>query len=80
MGSLVARLDRRLGRAPVDTGLAVENEAVGATSACDGPTIDRAAFAQELAALLFSLHGTELTVPMKSVGPAVYPEDDQAAS
>jgi vancomycin resistance protein YoaR len=50
---------------PVDAGLAVDdNGTVSTVEAQSGWVVDRAALQQQLSGLLFTLHGTELEVPM----------------
>jgi vancomycin resistance protein YoaR len=65
---------------PVDAGLAVDdNGTVSTVEAQSGYVVDRAALQEQLSGLLFTLHGTELEVPMMVKEAEVKAEEETTA-
>lgn len=64
---------------PVDAGLAFDHGEIRVIEGQKGRVVDQDALREQLKALLFTLHATELTVPMKVQEPAIQAEDTQEA-
>lgn len=64
---------------PVDAGLAIENGKITVVEGNKGTVVDRDTLREELKALLFTLHATELEVPMVVKEPEVQADAHEAA-
>ena len=64
---------------PVNAGLTIDGSTVRIVEGQKGNVVDQATLRQELKDLLFTLHATELPVPMMIKEPTVQAEDNAAA-
>jgi vancomycin resistance protein YoaR len=79
MDALLAEIAGELDLPPINAGLVIDGKNVKAMKGQKGLVVDQAALREQLKALLFSLHATELEIPMMVEEPAVMADDfDQA--
>jgi vancomycin resistance protein YoaR len=64
---------------PVNPGLTIHGDQIDVVEGQPGTVVDQATLRQQLKELLFTLHATELPVPMVVKDPQVQAEDTQAA-
>jgi len=79
MDELTARVAEDVDLPPVNAGLAFAGTEVKVVEGRKGRVVDQPALRERLEALLFTLHGTGLTVPMVVKEPAIQAEDSQEA-
>ena len=79
MDSFVARMAKELDILPVNAGLAIENGKIKVIEGLNGQVVDQAGLAEQLSALLVTLHSTTVEVPIVVKEPDVQAEDNQAA-
>ncbi len=79
LGTFVGGLAKELDIAPVNAGLAIENGKIKVIEGLNGQVVAQASLAEELSALLVTLHSTTLEVPIVVKEPDVKAEDNQAA-
>jgi len=79
MGEVLAGVAKELDVPPVDAGLAIDGTEIAVVEGRKGWVVDRDALRRGLEGLLFTLHATELPVPMMVKDPDVLAEDSQTA-
>jgi vancomycin resistance protein YoaR len=79
MDSLLAEIAQELDVPPVNAGLVIEGSYIRAIEGQSGTVVDRDGLRRQLESVLFSLHATELPIPMIAKEPDVKVEDNQAA-
>ncbi len=73
--ALIAQIADDLDLPPVNAGLLIEGSTLRITRGQKGLVVDRELLKEQLKTLLFSLHGTQLPVPMAVKEPEVQAED-----
>jgi len=79
LDSLIASVAKVLDVPAVNAGLTIANGKITVVEDKPGTVVDREKLREQLKALLFTLHATELPVPMKVDKPAVVAQDTQEA-
>ena len=79
MDALIASVAKVLDVPAVNAGLTIKDGKITVIEDKPGTVVDRDKLRQQLKALLFSFHATELPVPMKVDTPAVVAQDTQKA-
>ncbi len=79
LDAYIAGVAKQLDIQPVNAGLAIDGSQIRVIEGLDGQAVDRAKLAEDLTALLVTLHSTSVEVPIEVVEPAVKAEDNQAA-
>lgn len=79
MDYFLAGLARALDVPPVNPGLVIDGDNIEVIEGHKGTVVDQAALRARLKALLFSLHNTEVNIPMKVEEPKVRVDDTQMA-
>ena len=79
MDALIASVAKVLDVPAVNAGLTIKDGKITVIEDKPGTVVDRDKLRQQLKALLFSFHATELPVPMKVDSPAVVAQDTQKA-
>jgi vancomycin resistance protein YoaR len=79
MDEALEKIAQELDVPPVNAGLAIDGGKIRVIEGQKGRVVDRDNLRQQLEALLFTLHATELTVPLVVRDPAVMSEDNQQA-
>ncbi len=79
MDALIASVAKVLDVPAVNAGLTIKNGKITVIEDKPGMVVDRDKLRQQLKALLFSFHATDLPVPMKVDTPAVVAQDTQKA-
>jgi vancomycin resistance protein YoaR len=79
LDAYIAGIAKELDIQPVNAGLAIENSTIRVIEGLDGRAVDRAELAEDLTALLVTLHSTSVEVPIVVVEPEVKAEDNRAA-
>ena len=79
MDALIASVAKVLDVPAVNAGLTIKDGKITVSEDKPGTVVDRDKLRQQLKALLFSFHATELPVPMKVDSPAVVAQDTQKA-
>ena len=79
MDALIASVAKVLDVPAVNAGLTIKDGKITVIEDKPGTVVDREKLRQQLKALLFSFHATELPVPMKVDTPAVVAQDTQKA-
>ncbi len=79
MNEVVANIAREIDIPPVDPGLAIDGTEIKIIEGKSGLVVDRAKLREELKALLFTLHTTELKVPTVVEEPSMTVEDNRRA-
>lgn len=75
----LAGIAREIDVAPVNAGLAIDGTQIRVIEDQNGTAVDRAGLAEELTAILVTLHSTEMEIPMTVVEPEVRAEDNAEA-
>ncbi|MBN1631621.1 MAG: VanW family protein [Thermoleophilia bacterium] len=76
LDEVIADVARRLDVPPVNASVAIENGQVRVLEGKEGNVVDREALRGQLEAILFTLHATEIAVPMVVKEPDVKAEDN----
>jgi len=71
LDTLISGVAKELDKPPVNAGVKVADGTVTVVEGTDGLVVDQAGLRTSLKAILFSLHSTELPVPMKVTAPAI---------
>ncbi len=71
LDTLIAEVAQTLDKPPVNASLAIHDGQVKITEGSDGFVVDQGQLKNELKALLFSLHATDLPIPMTVREPAI---------
>jgi vancomycin resistance protein YoaR len=79
MDKVLGDLAQELDVPPVNAGLAIDGATIEVIEGQNGTVVDRDTLREELKALLFTLHATELEIPLVVKGPDVQAEDNRAA-
>jgi vancomycin resistance protein YoaR len=79
MDGVLAEVAKEIDLPPVDAGLVIDGTEVRVVEGQKGRVMDQEAVRDELKALLFSLHSTELDVPMVLKEPEILAEDSAGA-
>jgi vancomycin resistance protein YoaR len=79
MDELLAGIAQEIDVPPVNPGLAIDGKTITAVEGQKGRVIDQDALREQLQTLLFTLHATELPIPMVTKEPALQAEDNQQA-
>ena len=79
MDDLLHMVAQELDNPPIDAGIIIEDGKVRAVEGKRGKVVDQDTLREELKALLFTLHATELEVPLVVKEPEVQAEDNQEA-
>jgi vancomycin resistance protein YoaR len=79
LDTTISDVAKKLDRPPVNAGVTVKGSEVTVVEGTDGLVVDQAALRGSLKSLLFSLHSTELRVPMKVLAPAIQAANTSAA-
>jgi vancomycin resistance protein YoaR len=77
--ALLAGIAEELDVPPVNAGLAIEGTEIKVIEGKNGQVVDQESLAADLAAVLVSLHSTDLEIPIVVKEPAVKAEDNQQA-
>lgn len=79
LDQVVGQVADELDLPPINAGLLLEGSSIKVMKGQKGLVVDRQALREELKRLLFTLHGTELAVPMAVREPEVIAEDFEEA-
>lgn len=79
MDEVLAEVAKEIDMPPVNAGLIIDGTDVRMVEGQKGRVVDQAAVREELKTLLFTLHATELPVPMVLKEPEIQAEDGQGA-
>ena len=79
MDEVLAEVAKEIDVPPVDAGLVIDGTEVRVVEGQKGRVMDQAAVREELKALLFTLHSTELPVPMVLKDPDIMAQDSAGA-
>jgi vancomycin resistance protein YoaR len=79
MDAFLAMIAGELDDPPIDAGLKVLNGKIEVVDAESGYVVDQATLREQLKELLFSLHASDVEIPMVVKEPSVQAEDNQAA-
>ena len=79
MDGILARVAQELDIPPVNPGLAIDGVKIKVIDGQKGRVVDQNILREQLKGLLFTLHATELTVPMVVKDPTVQAEGSQKA-
>ncbi|MBN1321200.1 MAG: VanW family protein [Thermoleophilia bacterium] len=79
MDDLLHVVAQELDDPPVDAGIVIDDGKVKAVEGKKGTVVDQDKLREDLKALLFTLHGTELEIPMVVKEPGVQADDNREA-
>ncbi len=79
MDEVLAEVAKEVDMPPVDAGLVIDGTIVKVVEGQKGRVVDQATVREQLKALLFTLHATELPVPMVLKEPEIQAEDSEEA-
>jgi vancomycin resistance protein YoaR len=79
MDEVLSQIAQRLDIPPVNAGLAIDGTQIKTVEGRKGQVVDQNALRESLKALLFTLHTTELAIPMMVAEPEVMADDTQQA-
>jgi vancomycin resistance protein YoaR len=79
LDAYIAGVAKQLDIQPVNAGLAIEGSQIRVIEGLDGRAVERAKLAEDLTALLVTLHSTSVEVPIAVVEPEVKAEDNRVA-
>ena len=79
MDEVLAEVAKEVDMPPVNAGLSIDGTTVRVVEGQKGRVVDQASVREQLKALLFTLHATELPVPMVLKEPEIQAEDSEGA-
>jgi vancomycin resistance protein YoaR len=71
LDTTIAGVAKKLDRPPVNAGVTVKGSEVTVVEGTDGLVVDQAALRDSLKSLLFSMHSTEIPIPIKVLAPSI---------